>query len=56
MMMKPLQIGDKLAKLPLIQGGMGVGISSAANRDAAWSVRRWSVQKPLLIRTKIRFF
>ena len=22
--MKPLQIGDKLAKLPLIQGGMGV--------------------------------
>ena len=25
--MKPLQIGDKLAKLPLIQGGMGVGVS-----------------------------
>ena len=25
--MKALQIGDKLAKLPLIQGGMGVGVS-----------------------------
>lgn len=25
--MKPLQIGDKLTKLPLIQGGMGVGVS-----------------------------
>ncbi|MDD3367715.1 MAG: nitronate monooxygenase [Lachnospiraceae bacterium] len=26
-MLKPLQIGEKIAKLPIIQGGMGVGIS-----------------------------
>lgn len=27
MNIKPLQIGNKMAKLPLIQGGMGVGVS-----------------------------
>ena len=27
MNIKPLQIGNKIAKLPLIQGGMGVGVS-----------------------------
>ena len=27
MKVKPLQIGNKIAKLPLIQGGMGVGVS-----------------------------
>ena len=27
MKIKPLQIGNKIAKLPLIQGGMGVGVS-----------------------------
>lgn len=27
MNIKPLQIGNKVAKLPLIQGGMGVGVS-----------------------------
>lgn len=27
MKVKPLQIGNKIARLPLIQGGMGVGVS-----------------------------
>ena len=25
--MKPLKIGDLVAKIPIIQGGMGVGVS-----------------------------
>lgn len=40
--MKPLQIGDKLAKLPLIQGGMGVGsqsLTSGRSRGSHWRHR-----------------
>ena len=32
--MKPLKIGDLLIKVPVIQGGMGIGISRASLASA----------------------
>ena len=38
---KPLQIGDLIAERPIVQGGMGVGIS-LGNLAGAVAKRRWS--------------
>ena len=45
--MKPLQIGDKLAKLPLIQGGMGVGVSLSLAASASYPLPRLDFGKQI---------
>lgn len=35
--MKPLQIGNRIASIPIIQGGMGVGVSRSSLAGALQS-------------------
>ena len=43
-----LKIGDKVAELPIIQGGMGVGVSRSSNFQTSQTAFVFSIQNNIL--------